>query len=446
MSMNGKAAPSVCGRESLWEKVALGMGLLLMSVIVAVFIWRPEGASGSDRHVSAVAQTQPTQSPASAALTRVFAVDRVYWQEDGSLMVCWSDTAERGPYELRATLRRTDSWRDDMQNGYVIAVTDLQETQGALPDLAPGVDYWLILTDSRGETASVRFVADELVPFDAPTNFSFRISALKTRPAGKDERVVRTFSARGIAGEDSDPGLAMGIYFARTDAPVDYHMRVVIEDPKGNLRVVYNRPDQETGHLGCEWTFFALRGYFDAMLERFGEVWTGDYTVYMYLDNSEAGRASFRVTEAGDPDEYTPPFEAFGVDLKLTLNIQRPSAQGQEATPSYQGSTIISRLEEGWSYPYTLYTDLQLHGVYNGHGEVIVTDPRGGRSKLIASAVSYAVGAQSGDVSRYYWPDCTFDEYFHWLDGAYGEIPTGEYLISYYIDGAHADDVTFFIR
>lgn len=435
-----------------WETTVQMTAFLLVCMLIAAFAWRPDGESPA----GAAAQEQPTESPVNAAPAptappaRTFAVDKVYWQEGGSLVVCWSDTAQQGPYELRATPKRTDNWRDDMENGFVINATGMQGTQGMLPDLAPGVDYWLILTDSRGDTAATHFVTNKLVPFDAPEGFDFRINALKMTSAAAVEQEVQAFSVREIAGVQSQPGLAMGIYFDQTDAPLSYHMRVVVEDPRGNMRVVYNLAKQDAGYFGCHWTFFALRGYFDEMIARFGEVWAGEYTVHMFLNDSEAGRAVFRVTEEDAPiasaPEAAPTFDEFGLDLKLTLRVQEPAAQRSEEAASYLGSMIIPQLEAGWSYPYTLYTDLQLYGVFAGSGELVVTDPQGGRKTLFTTAVDYDVGAEAGDVPRYYWGDCTFDAYFRWLDSAYGEIPVGRYLISYYIDGAHADDVTFFIR
>lgn len=439
-------------KASWWEDVAQVTAFLVVCMLIAAFVWRPDGEAPA----GAEAQEQPTETPVNAALAptappaRTFAVDNVYWQEGGGLVVCWLDTEQQGPYELRATPKRSDNWRADMENGFVIRGTNMQGTQGMLPDLAPGVDYWLILTDRRGDTAGAHFVTNKLVPFDAPEGFNFRINALKMASAAAEEREVQTFSACEIAGPESQPGLSMGIYFDRTDVPLNYHMRVVMEDPRGHMRVVYNLAKQDAGYFGCHWTFFALRGYFDEMIARFGEVCAGDYTVHMFLNDSEAGRAAFRVTAEEDPiasaPAAAPEFDEFGLDLKLTLRVQAPAAQRSHETASYLGSLIMPQLEAGWSYPYTLYTDLQLYGVFAGSGEMIVTDPQGGRKTLFTTAIDYEVGPEAGDVPRYYWGDCTFDAYFRWLDSAYGEIPAGRYLISYYIDGAHADDVTFYIR
>ena len=128
------------------------------------------------------------------------------------------------------------------------------------------------------------------------------------------------------------------------------------------------------------------------------------------------------------------------VDLKLSLFTD--TAAGKARTQSYSAADIRQYMYHGNHYPYTVYFDFASSVRQREYAcKITVQDPRGGVQTLISGTARIAPGD-----TRVYWSNNCFDDYFLGLYRSYGNIPTGSYTLTLYLDGKIADTVRFSVK
>lgn len=210
---------------------------------------------------------------------------------DGSVTLCWEDSASNGPYCV---------YYEPLNNAPVpFGWTAAQNVQGnaiTLSQLVPGVTYVFTVTDAAGHQADYVFCTS--APKEG--NEIGAIIRLKTRQRNSRSRWEAPFSASEIMQDNSlEHGLYVKLAYSMLRKTRNYAFSVTVEAPNGFADVVFSgRIQLNYGKSEVPaWSFVCLDDYFSYLERYYGGVPTGSYRVTLNFDGKPACSGAFTVGE-----------------------------------------------------------------------------------------------------------------------------------------------------
>ena len=211
--------------------------------------------------------------------------------EDGNVVLTWSDAAENGPYTVYYELLEAAP----VPFGWT-AAKDVQEKSFVLSQLAPGTSYVLIVEDAQGNRVEETYFAQK------PGDGNEIGAAIRFKTMRRHNRISNqvTWSAAEIE-EEND--YRHGLYLRLTYSPLKktrrYAFCVTVEAPCGFADVVFSG-NLVLNHGKSQvpvWGFVPLDDYFSYLERYYGGVPAGEYIVTMYFDGGVVDSKSFTVKE-----------------------------------------------------------------------------------------------------------------------------------------------------
>ena len=237
----------------------------------------------------------PTPTPAPSSAMTITSINRT---EDGALSVTWSDSGNNGPYAIYALQKRSNSFNNDAAHpvGAQLCQDGIYTTTGLANRIVPGVDYWIIVVDAKGNQ-----VYREYDGGTAPRFNEFTVEA-SIRPKYRRDNAfeeVYAFSADDIRRYRSSTsyGARIDLEYPQLARERQYCMLIAITNPNGDIVVdVVSEDILYRGHYSYYWNFYTFDEYFDVMSDAYGTVPTGTYTWSLYYDGRFVTSDTFRIT------------------------------------------------------------------------------------------------------------------------------------------------------
>lgn len=153
---------------------------------------------------------------------------------------------------------------------------------------------------------------------------------------------------------------------------------------------------------------------------------------YWVVVTDKDGNSSYKAYEAG----YAPRFYEFNVDISMTLKYRRNNAYKEVSAFS---ASDFSRYHSTTTYgAYVLMDYPQLAYARHYTAIIAIETPKG-------DVIVDTFGDMDLDRGhwRYYWNFYELDEVLNILHDTYGNVPTGNYTFSLYLDGRFVTSTQF---
>lgn len=235
------------------------------------------------------------QMPSSSAV----AITRIRSGSDGTVTVNWSGGV--GPYTILCAQKRSSEvsvdLADDACMGFQPAASCLFDGHSGTADrLVPGQDYWIAVRDAKGRLAYRAWI-----PGSAPAfpDFPVRLSLQLQSRTGTLCQAHSFFSAGDIT---ANPAAAYSadvlLTYPALTCEQSFTAKVCITAPNGaaltDTVTDLHLPAGSDSHriATCD-----LSRYFSLLLEHYGCIPVGEYTLSIYFDGMYAGSDAFRITD-----------------------------------------------------------------------------------------------------------------------------------------------------
>lgn len=211
--------------------------------------------------------------------------------ENGSVTISWSDSAENGPYSVCYELLE----RAPVPFGWT-AAENIQGNSITLTQLTPGVSYVFTVTDASGSKAEAVYYAPKV---ENGNEIGAKIR-IQTKLRRDYNQLERPFSASEIQEDNGrEHGLYVKLAYSMLKKTRYYAFCITVEAPNGFADVVLSG-DLTLNYGKSEvaaWNFVGLDDYFSYLERYYGGVPTGEYLVTMNFDGKPAYTVSFEVGE-----------------------------------------------------------------------------------------------------------------------------------------------------
>ena len=219
---------------------------------------------------------------------------------DGTVDVAWTDSLNRGPYEVNYVQKLSDSFVADLEYADGVGEwTDESNVSGftcTMDCLIPGVDYWIIVRDNTGWGTYEAYTAPDAQSF---SEFTCTLSFQPETRSGETVRDVTGFSAAKLTQASEEYGGLLKISHPRLARDREYMMQLAITTPTGAI-ITENVTDirlYSGGSKSIYWDFYDLDWYFGRVLANMNRIPTGTYTIDVYFDGLYACSTTFTVGE-----------------------------------------------------------------------------------------------------------------------------------------------------
>lgn len=230
-------------------------------------------------------------------------------QMDGTYLLTWEDNGN-GPWEVNFIEHWSDDIAADMDDArssaYWSDATDLTVTSHVMKYLVPGRSYWIVLKDSKGNSATMTYdVGVWKAPMNAWIDVTPRVAD------GETYRDLKSFSVSNINNDSC--GLALEFHYDSIQSDTSPKAQFVLTLPNGVIFCPSAMDMNLYANGATYWDFWDLSWVFERVKDWNGDILLGEYVLDVYIVGEYAASAAFEVTEDGkstksDNDE-------FGVDI-----------------------------------------------------------------------------------------------------------------------------------
>ena len=239
--------------------------------------------------------------PASASISlekflRTFEITRVDVNDNGTLMVYWTDSANKGPYTLMYEQHVSDLYTSDQQNKILryTAIDSTYNDYGKIKYAEPCADYWITVRDKEGTTTRYAYKPSRFRNF---TEFTVGLESTLHSQRGSNKTTLKRFSADDIfSASFTDWTVQLKITHSQLKKKRVYGVHFSVVDPQGTILAVFFDSSlvmpQGVSSQGYNLT---LNSAFEAAERIHGQVLTGQYTINMYFDGKFVNSVNFRV-------------------------------------------------------------------------------------------------------------------------------------------------------
>ena len=220
--------------------------------------------------------------------------------EDGGALIRWSDSRNKGPYRIEYALKTGhDFMKDKQEQTHSIVFWDVMDAAGpthTLEYLTPGQPYWIIVYNNEGK---YEYIAYDPGPVEIFPEFGAEITArTRTRLNGEITN-VNAFSAAEIAQGGKEFGARVEVAYPKLARERLYDVRISITAPNGSV-VTNSVNDQKLERGGASkfyWVFYDFSWYFDLLMDNYGRIPVGEYTLNLYFNRYFVDSTTFKVDE-----------------------------------------------------------------------------------------------------------------------------------------------------
>ena len=230
----------------------------------------------------------PTPSP----VPRSFEVAAML-KEDGSVNISWLDSENRAPYKVYCAYFLDPNHNASGETFQWLVDSGIYgKSINSKYDFVPGVPYWVIVEDSRGEQAWGVF-SEEVQGFTALRNC--RLTLTKRRNLAGRKSTINAYSAADIQanhnGSTNKYGATIKLNYPDLRSNLYYWMRMAVFLPADyNYEPILIYASEQCLYAGKNtysyWEFFDFDYLWDTVIDRFGFLPTGNYTFKIYFGNT----------------------------------------------------------------------------------------------------------------------------------------------------------------
>jgi len=239
--------------------------------------------------------------PASASISlekflRTFEIDRVDVNDNGTLMVHWTDSANKGPYKLMYEQLVSDDYSSSAQSPILryVALESTNNKYGKIKFAEPCANYWITLQDSEGNTVRYAYKPYRFRNF---TEFTVGLESTLRSQRGSNKTTLKRFSADDIfSASFTDWMVQLKITHSQLKKKRIYGVHFSVVDPQGTiLAVFFDSSLVMPRGVSSQGYNLTLNSAFEAAERIHGHVLTGQYTINMYFDGQFVNSVDFRV-------------------------------------------------------------------------------------------------------------------------------------------------------
>ena len=162
--------------------------------------------------------------------------------------------------------------------------------------LTPGQPYWIIVYNNEGK---YEYIAYDPGPVETFPEFGAEITArTRTRLNGEITN-VNAFSAAEIAQGGKEFGARVEVAYPKLARERLYDVRISITAPNGSV-VTNSVNDQKLERGGASklyWVFYDFSWYFDLLMDNYGRIPVGEYTLNLYFNRYFVDSTTFKVAD-----------------------------------------------------------------------------------------------------------------------------------------------------
>ncbi len=244
------------------------------------------------------ASTEDAAAPlAEAPPASTLAITDVTNDGKGTVTVTWTDSADAGPYAVHCMMKRSESFEEDWAADKFIHTSkeNLTETTHQLVELAPGVSYWLAVTDAEDNVAGYAYESSAAPHFP---DFPIKLTLTLKYQRNSVYKEVLYYSASDIAKNKSTTsyGTTITMDYSQLIRERNYTALFTITDPNGLvISVAAAQMTLPRGWYSQRIPFFDLNNYLNTLLEGYGELPVGTHTISLYFDGMFVSATTFTV-------------------------------------------------------------------------------------------------------------------------------------------------------
>lgn len=245
---------------------------------------------------SSSSSSSSTYSGSSSSYGRTFQITSVKVNDNGTLMVYWEDSANKGPYTLKYEQWVSDTYTSDAQNK-IFRYTALDSTYnmyGKIKFAEPCTNYWISLYDKDGTCVRYAYKPSRFRNF---TEFGVNLEPTLTSQRGSSKANLKRFSAWDIENDNrSEWSVKIKMTHSQLRKKRALSVHLAIHDPKDKILTVFfdSGMTMPRGVSSTSYTL-TLNDAFETAKEIYGYVPTGQYTINIYFDGLYVNSTTFRV-------------------------------------------------------------------------------------------------------------------------------------------------------
>lgn len=245
------------------------------------------------------ATPRPTATPRITATpkpNRTFEITGMKLNDNGTVRVNWTDSAENGPYKVCYEQKVSNDYTSSAQNAITrwIAEQDLDKYWCKITDIEPGVSYWISIYDKDGNVTRSIYSPSRVRSF---TEFTVKMQTQLIRQQGSQSDKVARFSAAEMESNTRNSyGMWLKLTYSQLRKKRNYAFVMTVTDPNGIIRkTTSSNINMPRGVSWYEWDFFDMTSAFNDALKNDKSIPTGQWTVSIYFDGLFVNSANFRV-------------------------------------------------------------------------------------------------------------------------------------------------------
>ena len=239
---------------------------------------------------SAVLPIGRTETPDAVKITGMAS------QGNGTYLLSWEDNGQ-GPYSVYFIQRFSEDMEADRQDsrgtGRWRVCSNLDATSAVIDYLIPGVQYWIIVTDSQDNSGVYTLDTRE----GAPTSSFVLKTHLPRVKEGDGYREVAAFSAAELNAGNVECGFYLDLSYDCPTQDTSVQTLWTITAPNGIRFTTDAFEDTLYESGGSYWDCFRIDWAFERIRAWYGEVLQGEYRLDLYVDGRYADGFPFEVTE-----------------------------------------------------------------------------------------------------------------------------------------------------
>ncbi len=219
---------------------------------------------------------------------------------DGTVTISWDDPNQNGPYQIGWLEKKSKVYLLDILTTPAWTLNERQTgTSVQLGELMPGQSYWVYVEDSAGNEAHMRCERPDASPFTGPQ------MTVVCKPRLQNSGGLSAFSTWSAAeiehaAADADYGMRLELTHGYMSQERTYYLQLTVTDPHGNSAMVNCGDFITGGKHGSKTTFFnffSLNWYFSSLIDAYGYLPQGAYTLSVFMDGGHVTDIPFEMTE-----------------------------------------------------------------------------------------------------------------------------------------------------